>query len=189
MMSEDIHKWSDGRYTLMFDEHTFFVFDNEKEERMTALKTTKRLNEQQATIQRMKHSLNTIYKAFEKHYGYDMRNAVWLIDELNDEIVDELYIAETDSKNRKEASMYWKKKVDEQQATINELQTIINHIKCEENCEDYDYCCETVCSLYNEIKHLKEENEQLKKARDESDKFIAKKGLGAEFLNWCVKNE
>lgn len=50
----------------------------------------------------------------------------------------------------------------EQQATINELQSIINHIKCEENCEDYDYCCETVCSLYNEIKHLKEENEQLK---------------------------
>lgn len=50
-MSEDIHKWSDGRYTLMFDEHTFFVFDNEKEERMTALKTTKRLNEQQATIE------------------------------------------------------------------------------------------------------------------------------------------
>ena len=81
-----------------------------------------KLNEQQATIQRMKHSLNTIYKAFEKHYGYDMRNAVWLIDELSyDEIVDELYIAETDSKNRKEASMYWKKKVDEQQATITAL--------------------------------------------------------------------
>ena len=50
-----------------------------------------------------------------------------------------------------------------QQSTINELQSIINHIKCEENCEDYDYCCETVCSLYNEIKHLKEENEQLRK--------------------------
>ena len=46
--------------------------------------------EQQSTIQRMKHSLNTIYKAFEKHYGYDMRNAVWLIDELSyDEIVDD----------------------------------------------------------------------------------------------------
>ena len=161
-MSKDIHKWSDGRYTLMFDEHTFFVWDNEKEERMTALNVTKKLNEQQDTIQRMKHSLNTIYKAFENHYGYDMRNAVWLIDELSyDEIVDELYIAEIDSKNRKEASMYWKKKVDEQQATIKELQSIINHIKCEENCEDYDYCCETVCSLYNEIKHLKEENEQL----------------------------
>ena len=55
-----------------------------------------------------------------------------------------------------------RKKNKEQQATINELQSIINHIKCEENCEDYDYCCETVCSLYNEIKHLKEENEQLK---------------------------
>jgi hypothetical protein len=50
MMSEDIHKWTDGRYTLMFDEHTFFVFDNEKEERMTALETTKKLNEQQDTI-------------------------------------------------------------------------------------------------------------------------------------------
>lgn len=50
-MSEDIHKWTDGRYTLMFDEHTFFVFDNEKEERMTALETTKRLNKQQSTIQ------------------------------------------------------------------------------------------------------------------------------------------
>ena len=49
-MSEDIHKWSDGRYTLMFDEHTFFVFDNDKEERMTALEVTKKLNEQQATI-------------------------------------------------------------------------------------------------------------------------------------------
>jgi len=80
-----------------------------------------RIDEQQSTIQRMKHSLNTIYKAFEKHYGYDMRNAVWLIDELNDEIVDELYIAETDSKNRKEASMYWKKKVDEQQELIESL--------------------------------------------------------------------
>lgn len=40
-----------------------------------------------------------------------------------------------------------------------------------------------------QTKILKEENEQLKKARDESDKFIAKKGLGAEFLNWCVENE
>ena len=39
------------------------------------------------------------------------------------------------------------------------------------------------------IQSLKEENEQLKKARDESDKFIAKKGLGAEFLNWCVAND
>ena len=49
-MSEDIHKWTDGRYTLMFDEHTFFVWDNEKDERMTALNVTKKLNEQQDTI-------------------------------------------------------------------------------------------------------------------------------------------
>lgn len=41
------------------------------------------IDEQQDTIQRMKHSLNTIYTSFEKHYGYDMRNAVWLIDELS----------------------------------------------------------------------------------------------------------
>ena len=39
------------------------------------------------------------------------------------------------------------------------------------------------------IQSLKEEKEQLKKARDESDKFIVKKGLEAEFLNWCVENE
>ena len=52
-MSEDIHKWTDGRYTLMFDEHTFFVWDNEKEERMTALNVTKKLNEQQATIEQL----------------------------------------------------------------------------------------------------------------------------------------
>ena len=107
------------------------------------------LNEQQATIQRMKHSLNTIYKAFEKHYGYDMRNAVWLIDELSyDEIVDELYIAETDSKNRKEASMYWKKKVDEQQATINELKAQLREKEEDEK-------------LYaNEILELRETNKE-----------------------------
>ena len=53
MMSKDIHKWSDGRYTLMFDEHTFFVWDNEKDERMTALQVTKKLNEQQSTIEQL----------------------------------------------------------------------------------------------------------------------------------------
>lgn len=53
-MSEDIHKWADGRYVLMFDEHTFFVWDNEKDERMCALETTKRLNEQQATIEELR---------------------------------------------------------------------------------------------------------------------------------------
>ena len=54
MMSKDIHKWTRGRYTLMFDEHTFFVWDNEKDDRMTALETTERLNMQQATISQLK---------------------------------------------------------------------------------------------------------------------------------------
>ena len=52
-MSEDIHKWTDGRYTLMFDEHTFFVYDEENDERMTALEVTKKLNEQQSTIEQL----------------------------------------------------------------------------------------------------------------------------------------
>ena len=60
MMNEDIHKWSDGRYTLMFDGHTFFVFDNEKEKRMTALKVTKKLNEQQATIHSLKEEVRLL---------------------------------------------------------------------------------------------------------------------------------
>ena len=53
-MSKDIHKWTDGRYTLMFDEHTFFVWDNEKDDRMCALEVTEKLNEQQATITSLK---------------------------------------------------------------------------------------------------------------------------------------
>ena len=57
MMSEDIHKWTRGRYVLMFDEHTFFVWDNEKEERMCALEVTKKLNEQQSTIDHLKQEL------------------------------------------------------------------------------------------------------------------------------------
>lgn len=48
-----------------------------------------------------------------------------------------------------------------------------------------------VVDLLNEqqtiINKLKEENEQLKKARDKSDKFIVKKGLEIEFLEWCMK--
>ena len=41
----------------------------------------------------------------------------------------------------------------------------------------------------DENKKLKKKNEWLKKARDKSDTFIVKKGLGAEFLEWCVENE
>ena len=56
-MSEDIHKWTDGKYALMFDEHTFFVFDNEEGKRMTALQVTKKLNEQQAIIDKLKSDI------------------------------------------------------------------------------------------------------------------------------------
>lgn len=79
------------------------------------------LNEQQATIQRMKHSLNTIYKAFENHYGYDMRNAIWLIDELSyDEFEDKLHIEYDEQKSiieqlQKENKelKHWKKRIIE----------------------------------------------------------------------------
>lgn len=58
MMTEDIHKWTNGRYALMFDEHTFFIFDNEKKKEMTALETTKKLNEQQTTIKNLQEEMN-----------------------------------------------------------------------------------------------------------------------------------
>lgn len=45
----------------------------------------------------------------------------------------------------------------------------------------------TKSDLLNKIHSLEKENEQLKKARDESDKFIVKKGLEIEFLEWCMK--
>ena len=59
-MTEDIHKWTDGRYTLMFDEHTFFVWDNQKEERMTALQVTKKLNKQEATINNQEQKIQIL---------------------------------------------------------------------------------------------------------------------------------
>lgn len=65
-MSKDIHKWTKGQYTLMFDEHTFFVWDNVKEERMTALEVTEKLNEQQSIIHRDKISIATMMSNMEK---------------------------------------------------------------------------------------------------------------------------
>ena len=75
-MSEDIHKWTDGRYVLMFDEHTFFVFDKEKNDRMTALNVTKKLNEQQSTINLLLDLLYqseaTVINEYSSHIGEDM---------------------------------------------------------------------------------------------------------------------
>ena len=46
---------------------------------------------------------------------------------------------------------------------------------------------DTVAKQVSLLIELRKENEQLKKARDKSDKFIVKKGLEIEFLEWCIK--
>lgn len=54
------------------------------------------------------------------------------------------------------------------------------------------YRYDDISKFFGLIRLLNEQQStinKLKKARDESDKFIAKKGLGAEFLNWRVENE
>ena len=56
------------------------------------------------------------------------------------------------------------------------------------NCKDFEKKV-TKADLLKKIRKLEEENRKLKKARDKSDTFIVKKGLGAEFLEWCVENE
>ena len=85
MMSEDIHKWSDGRYTLMFDEHTFFVFDNEEEKRMTALQVTKKLNEQDKEIGLLRLELDT-----HKNPLWSTREAEKKVSKLSDSLADEV---------------------------------------------------------------------------------------------------
>ena len=72
MNDKDIHKWTDGKYVLMFDEHTFFVWDNEKDERMTALEVTKKLNEQQATIKSKDKQLERLYNYFQDYLKDEM---------------------------------------------------------------------------------------------------------------------
>ena len=104
-MSEDIHKWSDGRYTLMFDEHTFFVFDNVKEERMTALNVTKKLNEQQELIEELHIS---------DHMGWG--RAEKFEKELKQK---KIYIKRLEYKVQK-----FKEMNSEQQATIRKLQDL-----------------------------------------------------------------
>lgn len=83
-MSEDIHKLSDGRYALMFDEHTFFVFDNEEEKRMTALKVTKKLNEQQNTIQFLQNEIDELKKDIDI-YEYEEKKHSETVRKLHDE--------------------------------------------------------------------------------------------------------
>ena len=74
---------------------------------------------------------------------------------------------------------------------LNEQQDKIDEI--EKNFEDLVNWSSEISKrnvvLDEQIGQLQRENEQLKKARDESDKFIVKKGLEIEFLNWSVENE
>lgn len=83
-MSEDIHKLIDGRYALMFDEHTFFVFDNEEGKRMTALKVTKKLNEQRNTIQFLQNEIDELKKDIDI-YEYEEKKHSETVRKLHDE--------------------------------------------------------------------------------------------------------
>ena len=85
MVNEDIRKWSDGRYALMFDEHTFFVWDNEKEKRMTALQVTKKLNEQDKEIGLLRLELDT-----HKNPLWSTREAERKLSEVTDNLADEV---------------------------------------------------------------------------------------------------
>lgn len=76
-MSEDIHKWAtDGRYTLMFDEHTFFVWDNEKDKRMTALQVTKKLNEQQTILIKQEQKIKHLREVLTEIYVMSVQESI-----------------------------------------------------------------------------------------------------------------
>ena len=143
---------SENRFWFVIDKGKLeYVQDNVAKEKITVSELEDLLNEQQKLIEELQVSDEMGWKRaerFEKKCPKELHNK-------------NMYIKRLEYKVQK-----FKEINGEQQATINELQSIINHIKCEENCEDYDYCCETVNSLYDEIKHLKEENEQLRKQLD-----------------------
>ena len=116
-------------------------------------------------------------KRYKRFYVSESENQLTIYD---NEGLDDYYHLGNDERDVKGIC----KLLNEQQATIQFFKGEIDELK-----KDIDIY------KYEEKKHsetarkLYEENEQLKKARDESDKFIAKKGLGAEFLNWCVAND
>ena len=71
----------------------------------------------------------------------------------------------------------------------NDLIDLLNELS-EENeqlKQSNDRFADTVAKQVSLLIELRKENEQLKKARDKSDKFIVKKGLEIEFLEWCIK--
>ncbi len=119
-MNEDIHKWTDGRYTLMFDEHTFFVFDNEREKEMTALEVTKKLNEQQYTIEQLQED---IIEMSDSHQDY-MEMESETHSKTNDIIRTQrgkIFRLEKDNKRLKEKLQ---SVTDKQDEFLNEISTI-----------------------------------------------------------------
>lgn len=86
MMSKDIHKWATGRYTLMFDEHTFFVWDNEKGKRMTALQVTEKLNEQQSTIKKQDERIRSLISEIRRMRKIAEKNGLKIFDSCYDAI-------------------------------------------------------------------------------------------------------
>ena len=141
----------DDAIFIVEDDDIVYPIRNDTIKEFELQKLVDKLNEQQELIEELQVSDEMGWKRaerFEKKCPKELHNK-------------NMYIKRLEYKVQK-----FKEINGEQQATINELQSIINHIKCEENCEDYDYCCETVNSLYDEIKHLKEENEQLRKQLD-----------------------
>lgn len=108
-MSEDIHKWAtDGRYVLMFDEHTFFVWDNVKDKRMTALNVTKKLNEQQEIISALKEENEQLRKQVESsettsnatsHYNAFLESKITTLEKENEELKQKLESIGLNEKN------------------------------------------------------------------------------------------
>lgn len=118
MMTEDIHKWTDGRYTLMFDEHTFFIFDNEKEKEMTVLETTKKLNKQQDIISQLKQENEKLKNQLNKRNTMNIQ-----LREINKKIGDDLYNCRLNKNITSKALKLWQETLAEYDIyTINDLE-------------------------------------------------------------------
>ena len=83
-----------GRYTLMFDEHTFFVWDNDKEKRLTALDVTKLLNDltdQNNKQEVQMHQLIHLIKEMDELIHYEPLERITEIRGHSQEYKDELH--------------------------------------------------------------------------------------------------
>ena len=155
-MSKDIHKWTDGRYTLMFDEHTFFVFDNVKEERMTALEVTKKLNEQQDNIFKLQDlcgksdgenaKLRIKNKMLEKEVN--------LLKPTNIKQYEQIQKLQEENEQLKERRDYWSKKTKEFIYYFNCLEKAI-----EKTFNSDDQCFEEIWKHYDEMEKKWEYND------------------------------